>query len=66
MRQVAHFSKNTVKMNIQLKFGGVQKFAPQFGCKIDVLTDIGVKFGHLIQCNPTNDVTMESSRKFKN
>ena len=33
---------------------------PHISYKIDILTDIPIEFGHSIQYNSTNDITIES------
>ena len=47
-------------MDIQPKLGGVVKKLFNFGNKIFIFRDNGLKFCRLIKCNPTNDTMMES------
>ena len=46
-------------MDIQPKLEGVVKTHFNLGYKIDIFRDILLKFSHIIQCKPTNDIMMK-------
>ena len=53
-------------MDVQPQVGGVIEISPHFGNKINILTDIGLKFGYSVQCNHTNDITIKSFKNIQN
>ena len=53
-------------MDMQPKLGGVVKVRFYFGYKIDIIKDNGIKFNRSIQCNPKNDIMIQSFKIIQN
>ena len=47
-----------IALDLQPKVGGVVKLSPHFGYKIGIFRETILKFGRLIQCNPSKNYIM--------